>query len=235
MLAALAALGLVALARAANRQVRWNVPDWRRLRSAAEDPSICRSGREAARAADPAALQIVLVALRKRGRLIERSALTHRELATSATDLNERERQVLENDCDARGAGHVLELAADGRRRRRDRRTGPHARTDRCAVKEKLFVFLTVLLAAYVLYGMFVPPGIDSTVKRPLSTESGPFGYQGLWRWLAAEKIGTQSFRDRYYVLADPKHPLAGPGHVMIVSIPYLVTPDRDELDALLQ
>ena len=36
-------------------------------------------------------------------------------------------------------------------------------------------------------------------------------------------------------MLADPKHPLAGPGHVMIVSIPYLVTPDRDELDALLQ
>jgi len=102
-------------------------------------------------------------------------------------------------------------------------------------VKEKLFVFLTVLLAAYVLYGMFVPPAIDSTAKRPLSTESGPFGYQGLWRWLAAEKIGTQSFRDRYYVLADPKHALAGPGHVMIVSIPYLVTPDRDELDALLQ
>jgi len=102
-------------------------------------------------------------------------------------------------------------------------------------VKEKLFVFLTVLLAAYVLYGMFVPPAIDRTPRRPLSTESGPFGYQGLWRWLAAEKIGTQSFRDRYYALADPQHPLAGPGHVMIVSIPYLVTPERDELDALLQ
>ena len=97
MLAALATLGLVALARAANRQGRWNVPDWRRLRSAAKDPAFADLVGKPLAQQIRLLLQIVLTELRKRGRLIERSALTHRELATSATDLNERERHVLEN------------------------------------------------------------------------------------------------------------------------------------------
>ena len=97
MLAALAALGLVALARVANRQGRWNVTDWRRLRSAAEDPAFADLVGKPLAQQSRLLLQIVLAALRKRGRLIERSALTHRELATAASDLNERERQVLEN------------------------------------------------------------------------------------------------------------------------------------------
>lgn len=101
-------------------------------------------------------------------------------------------------------------------------------------MKEKLSVLLGVLLAAYVLYGMFAPPAFDASPRRPLSTESGPSGYQGLWRWLSAERIGTHSFRDRYTALTDPKSPLAGSGNVMIVSIPQLSLPDRDELNALL-
>ena len=91
-----------------------------------------------------------------------------------------------------------------------------------------------MLLAAYVLYGMFVPPRIDIRQERPLSTEPGPFGYEGLWRWLESEQIGAYSFRDRYSELSNPVSAAAGPGHVMIVSIPYLIPAEQDELNALL-
>jgi hypothetical protein len=99
MLAALAALGLIALARAANRQVRWSVPHWLRRHGAAESPPSVLADLVGEPLAQQVRLllQIVLRALRRSGRLIERSALTHRELVASATDLNERERQALAN------------------------------------------------------------------------------------------------------------------------------------------
>jgi hypothetical protein len=100
-------------------------------------------------------------------------------------------------------------------------------------VKERLSTLLGVLLAAYVLYGVFVPPRVDVRQERPLSTEPGAFGYQGLWRWLESERIGAYSFRDRYSELSNPASAAAGAGHVMIVSIPYLGPVDHDELNAL--
>jgi hypothetical protein len=56
-------------------------------------------------------------------------------------------------------------------------------------VKEKLFVFLTVLLAAVRSVWHVRAAGHRQYCERPPQYESGPFGYQGLWRWLAAEKI----------------------------------------------
>jgi hypothetical protein len=100
-------------------------------------------------------------------------------------------------------------------------------------MKEKLIAFVGVLLAAYVVYGLFIPQQIEDTIRRPLSNEAGPHGYLGLWRWLDAAGVPVVSFREPYSTLTDLDVRRQTRGDVMIVSIPYVDRPRRAELDAL--
>jgi hypothetical protein len=100
-------------------------------------------------------------------------------------------------------------------------------------MKEKLIAFLGVLLAAYIVYGVFMPPRIDDRIERPVSHAPGPHGYQALWRWLDGSGVPVVSFREPYSALNGLDAREHASGDVMIVSMPYVESPNRTEIDAL--
>lgn len=102
-------------------------------------------------------------------------------------------------------------------------------------MKDRLF---TLLLAAGAFAAFYVvlapkPPPPADRVTRPVSTEAGPNGYQGLQRWLAHEGVPVVSLRERYNALSTLV-PGAPKGNLLITTTPH-VYPLRSSEGAPLQ
>jgi hypothetical protein len=93
MLVATAGIGAIALLRGGTR--RMQLLAMRQRSSASQMPALSDLQREPPARRVRLLLQIVIGELRRTGRLVERAALTHRELAGAATGLNEAERRAL--------------------------------------------------------------------------------------------------------------------------------------------
>jgi hypothetical protein len=91
-------------------------------------------------------------------------------------------------------------------------------------VKERLVTLLLALAAFALCYVLIFPkPRADAPASaRPLSSEAGPSGYLGAWRWLAAEHVPVESLRERFEVLPLGHLPRAS-GNIMLTTLPHEV------------
>src|SRR5690349_1647620 len=97
-------------------------------------------------------------------------------------------------------------------------------------MKDRLLT-LALALGAFVAFYILVAPKAtmpQERVTRPLSTEAGPNGYLGMFRWLTAEKIAVESFRERYSGLAAATAS-APTGNLLITTTPHIYPLRRAE------
>lgn len=90
-------------------------------------------------------------------------------------------------------------------------------------------------LAALTLAVVLLAPPRPSTLQKtsfPLSTDRGPQGLRGLWRWVQSAGIATRSQQQRYDHLARDSH-LAPTGNLLVISLPQRFPARHDELAAL--
>lgn len=101
-------------------------------------------------------------------------------------------------------------------------------------MKERLITLGLALAALLCFYALLVPkPAPGAAASRPLSTDPGPDGYLGAWRWLASEHIPLVSLRDRYPALSDPTVAPAVFGNVLIMALPQQLPFKAAEWSAL--
>ncbi len=105
-------------------------------------------------------------------------------------------------------------------------------------MKERLLTLGLAVGALLLFYALFVPkPAAESAVAaRPLSTETGAVGYQGLWLWLAQEHIGTIALHERFDKLPSGK--VDGIGNILFTTLPHKlpVRPaEAEQLDAWIE
>lgn len=89
-------------------------------------------------------------------------------------------------------------------------------------MKERLVTLGLALGALILVYVLFLPKPLsaDAAPARPVSGETRENGYAVIWRWLAAEHVPEVSWRARYDQL-DQRFPIAKPGNVILVTLPY--------------
>jgi hypothetical protein len=102
-------------------------------------------------------------------------------------------------------------------------------------VKDRLVTLLLALAAFALCYVLIFPkPRMDPAVSaRPLSSEDGPSGYLGAWRWLTQEHVPVESWRERFEVLPLGHLPHAT-GNIMLTTLPHQVpvrNPEAAHLD----
>jgi hypothetical protein len=90
-------------------------------------------------------------------------------------------------------------------------------------MKDRLLTLVLALGAFVAFYILLAPkPSMpQERVTRPLSTEAGPNGYLGMFRWLVAEKLPVVSFRERYVGLAGATAS-APTGNLLITTTPHV-------------
>jgi hypothetical protein len=107
-------------------------------------------------------------------------------------------------------------------------------------LKERLVTLGLALCALALFYALFLPkpaPANDLP-PMPLSTESGPSGYQAAWRWLKAERIPVSALHERYDRLNADSARLSSAGNLLLTTLPHKlpVRPaEASELDAWLE
>ena len=91
-------------------------------------------------------------------------------------------------------------------------------------MKDRLVTLLLALAAFALCYVLIFPkPHTNAAASaRPLSSEGGPSGYLGAWRWLAAEHVPVESLRERFEVLPLGHLPRAS-GNIMLTTLPHEV------------
>jgi hypothetical protein len=89
-------------------------------------------------------------------------------------------------------------------------------------LKERLVTLGLALCALALFYVLFLPkpPPADSLPPMPLSTESGPSGYQAAWRWLKAERIPVFALHERYDRLNADSARLSSSGNLLLTTLP---------------
>jgi len=97
-------------------------------------------------------------------------------------------------------------------------------------LSERLITSAGVLIALVVIVGIFVQPSGEPPVGRPVSSEPGRNGYQGLARWLESEGIEAISSRERYHQIQQ----IAPPGSILLVTAPFERSARSDEIRSLL-
>jgi hypothetical protein len=101
-------------------------------------------------------------------------------------------------------------------------------------MKDRLLTIVGGLLALAVVVVLLAPPQRDESpdLSRPLSSDRGAQGLQGLKRWLDEGGVGTYVLKRRYTVLAGGIT-VAPHGNLIIVSLPQYRFARQDERDAL--
>ncbi len=101
-------------------------------------------------------------------------------------------------------------------------------------MKDRLLTIVGGLLAFALVVILLVPTQQDTSgqISRPLSTDRGRAGLQGLQRWLEQGGVQADALRRRYTELASrlDLNPL---GNLLIVSLPQLTPSRLDEREAL--
>jgi hypothetical protein len=90
-------------------------------------------------------------------------------------------------------------------------------------LKERLVTLGLALCALALFYALFLPkpaPANDSP-ELPLSTESGPSGYQAAWRWLKAERIPVFALHERYDRLNADVARFNSTGNLLLTTMPH--------------
>jgi hypothetical protein len=101
-------------------------------------------------------------------------------------------------------------------------------------VKDRLLTIAGGLLAFALVVILLVPVQRDESaqISRPLSTDRGRAGLQGLERWLAQGGVKTDVLRRRYTALTS-NFDLSPRGNLLIVSLPQRPSSRLDEREAL--
>ena len=101
-------------------------------------------------------------------------------------------------------------------------------------MKERLVTLAFAIGALFLVYILFLPkPHLaDRSTARPLSSETGPDGYQVVWRWLASEHVPEVAWRGRYDLLKR-RYGGGDGGNLLLVTLPYENAPDPKEISAL--
>jgi hypothetical protein len=101
-------------------------------------------------------------------------------------------------------------------------------------VNERLLTLALAVGAFVAFYMLFLPKPTPSQerVTRPLSIEAGPNGYLALQRWLEAEKVKTQSLRERYGALSSASATVPK-GNLLISTTPHIYPIRNNETAAL--
>lgn len=101
-------------------------------------------------------------------------------------------------------------------------------------MKDRLITVGGGLLAFAIVVMLLVPVGRDETesVSRPLTSDRGPAGLQGLKRWLEQGGARTDVLGRRYTELASDLD-LSPVGNLLIVSLPQLTPSRSGEREAL--
>jgi hypothetical protein len=107
-------------------------------------------------------------------------------------------------------------------------------------LKERLVTLGLALCALALFYALFLPKPApaNNLPPMPLSTESGPSGYQAAWRWLKAERIPVFALRERYDRLNANSARLSSAGNLLLTTLPHKlpVRPaEATQLDAWLE
>jgi hypothetical protein len=81
------------------------------------------------------------------------------------------------------------------------------------------------LCALALFYALFLPKPnpSDKSRARPLSTESGPSGYQAVWRWLKSERIPVVALHERYDRLYSAEARSRSSGNVLLTTLPHML------------
>jgi Domain of unknown function (DUF4350) len=90
-------------------------------------------------------------------------------------------------------------------------------------LKERLVTLGLALCALALFYALFLPKPApaDNLPAMPLSTESGPSGYQAAWRWLKAERIAVFALHERYDRLNADSARLSSEGNLLLTTLPH--------------
>jgi hypothetical protein len=101
-------------------------------------------------------------------------------------------------------------------------------------MKDRLLTIAGGLLAFALVVILLVPVQRDESVKvsRPLSTDRGRAGLQGLERWLREGGVETDVLRRRYSALASSLE-LSPLGNLLVISLPQRTPSRLDEREAL--
>jgi hypothetical protein len=90
-------------------------------------------------------------------------------------------------------------------------------------LKERLVTLGLALCALALFYALFLPKPApaNSSPPLPLSTESGPSGYQAAWRWLEAERIPVFALHERYDRLNADSAGFKSTGNLLLTTLPH--------------
>lgn len=90
-------------------------------------------------------------------------------------------------------------------------------------MKERLVTLGLALCALALVYALFLPKPVpaDNSPAMPLSSESGPSGYQAVWRWLTAEQVPVLALHERYDRLNSADAPFRSTGNVLLTTLPH--------------
>jgi hypothetical protein len=96
-------------------------------------------------------------------------------------------------------------------------------------VKQRLLTLALALGALLLFYQLFLPKPTPqfAQASQPLSTDSGPDGELGMWRWLNSQGIPVSSLRARYDQLGSGAG--VGTGNVLLTLVPHLSPLRNDE------
>jgi hypothetical protein len=101
-------------------------------------------------------------------------------------------------------------------------------------MKDRLLTIAGGLLAFVLVVVLLVPVQRDESdrISRPLSTDRGRAGLQGLARWLEEGRVPTDALRRRYAALSASLD-LSPRGNLLIISLPQRKPSRLDERQAL--
>ena len=101
-------------------------------------------------------------------------------------------------------------------------------------MKDRLLTIAGGLLAFALVFILLVPVQRDESarISRPLSTDRGRAGLQGLQLWLVQGGVKTDVLRRRYAALTS-NFELSPRGNLLIVSLPQRLSSRFDEREAL--
>jgi uncharacterized protein DUF4350 len=90
-------------------------------------------------------------------------------------------------------------------------------------LNERLVTLGLALCALALFYVLFLPkptPAGNSPAL-PLSSESGPSGYQAAWRWLEAENVPVAALHERYDRLLAAGARFSSAGNMLLTTLPH--------------
>lgn len=104
-------------------------------------------------------------------------------------------------------------------------------------MKERLTTLGLAIGALLLCYTLFLPKphATDAAVPRPVTTEQGPAGYVGAWRWLQAEHVSVSALHERFDRLNDLNVSQRSTGNVLLTTLPHLLPlqpKEASQLDA---